>query len=179
MPVFNDVKQKSGEGHAWGFVIALSLVYLVCAGFVALLGIAIASNLISLIAPTLPEAVELLASKLLRILFPTVALFGIALIGSNALAARRSFWAIAFSSSIFNLIVIGVVLKWGARTGVISWGIGIILGAIAQASFVVFLMCRNIRAEASPTGVFSVAIQSGSQSLRMTAGDWASLCSRA
>jgi putative peptidoglycan lipid II flippase len=43
--------------------------------------------------------------------------------------------------------VIGVVLKWGARTGVISWGIGIILGAIAQASFVVFLMCRNIRAD--------------------------------
>jgi putative peptidoglycan lipid II flippase len=85
VPVFSDVKQKSGEGHAWGFVIALSLVYLVCAGFLALLGIAIASNLISLIAPTLPEAVELLASKLLRILFPTVALFGIALIGSNAL----------------------------------------------------------------------------------------------
>ena len=143
VPVLTDVREKRGPAEAHVFFRRLAGVFALVLFAVSLVGVFAAPALVHLYASGLgddPEAFRT-TEALVRIVFPYIALMGLAALATGALHAHKRFLAPAFAPVWLNVCLIGaalalptVVERWGLP-GVAALAIGALAGGSLQLAF--------------------------------------------
>jgi putative peptidoglycan lipid II flippase len=132
IPVFSDYAAPERRDELWRLLnFLLVAVTLVVSGFV-LVGELLTPQLVRLSAGGLPPADQELAMRLLRIMLPGVLFLSLAGVLSGALYALRRFTFPAFTAVIFNVAMVVLALVMGARWGVYSMAVGLVVGSLLQ-----------------------------------------------
>ena len=142
IPVFSGLLQKKRRKEAWQVAYTVTFLATVTLGVVCVLGMLFAPQVIRVLAIgadyKTPEMIALMAD-LMRIMFPTVVILGIAGIFMGILNSYNHFAAPALAPIVWNLVIIGAVVGF-ARYGVeaLAWGVlaGTVLELLLQAPFV-------------------------------------------
>jgi putative peptidoglycan lipid II flippase len=137
VPTFADYHANRGREAAYRLANALvGLVFLVV-GALVLLGIALAPQIVRLLAPGFEGGQVLVAAKLTRIMMPFLLLVSLAAAAMGMLNAQSRFTAPAVAPALFNVgsIIVGVAL-WASRqpprAAVLGWSAGTLLGGLLQ-----------------------------------------------
>jgi putative peptidoglycan lipid II flippase len=137
IPTFADYDRNRGREAAWRLANAVIGLVLVVVGAFTLLGIVFAPELVHWMAPGYAPDQLILAAQLARIMMPFLLLVSLSAVAMGMLNAQGRFTAPALAPALFNVATIAVgVLLWsaglGARTAVIGWSIGTLLGGACQ-----------------------------------------------
>ncbi len=136
VPVFTETLTKKGKGEAEIFARSTFSVLLLIVSVVVVLGVLFSSQVVGLIAPGFledPEKLQLTA-KLTRLMFPFLLFISCAALTMGMLNSLRHFGPPAFSSAVYNMVNIMVLLVLAPRLEypVFSAAIGVTLGGLAQ-----------------------------------------------
>ncbi len=137
IPTFADYDRNRGREAAWRLANAVIGLVLAVVGAFTLLGIVFAPQLVRWMAPGYAPDQIVLAAQLARIMMPFLLLVSLSAVAMGMLNAQSRFTAPALAPALFNVatIAVGIVL-WslglGARTAVIGWSIGTVLGGACQ-----------------------------------------------
>jgi putative peptidoglycan lipid II flippase len=127
IPVFSDLLQRKRRREAWQVAFTVMTVATGVLGIVTLLGMIFAPQVIKVLARgpdyNTPEMIALMA-HLMRVMFPTVVILGMAGVFMGILNSFDHFTMPALAPIIWNLIIIGVVVgfsKYGVNA--LAWGV--------------------------------------------------------
>ena len=111
---FSKKIEQEGDGAAWQLANKVATMAVVVLSLVTLLGIALAPQLIGILAGGFAPEKRDLTITLTRIMFPFIIMVSLAALVMGMLNAKNIFGAPAMASSFFNLgsIVGGVTLAW-------------------------------------------------------------------
>ncbi|MEO6053780.1 MAG: murein biosynthesis integral membrane protein MurJ [Chthoniobacterales bacterium] len=112
--VFSKKIESDGDDSAWALASKITTLALVFMSAITLLGIVMASSLVSIMAPGFDAEKAQLTVHLTQIMFPFILLVSLAALTMGMLNARNVFGIPALASSFFNLgsIVGGVFFGW-------------------------------------------------------------------
>ncbi|HCF58919.1 MAG TPA: murein biosynthesis integral membrane protein MurJ [Myxococcales bacterium] len=139
IPTFAKVEKEQGPEAAHAVANRVVGAILMVVGLLTLLGVLFADQIVWALASGFfdePGKAELTA-KLARIMMPFLPALSLAAVMMGMLNARRVFAVPALAPALFNLsaIAVGVFLKlagYPARTAVVGWSIGTLVGGFAQ-----------------------------------------------
>ncbi len=127
IPVFSGLLQKGQRREAWQVAYTVTVVATGVLGIITILGMIFAPQVIKVLASgsdyNTPQMIALMA-HLMRIMFPTVVILGIAGIFMGILNSYDHFTMPALAPIVWNVIIIGVVLafsKYGVKA--LAWGV--------------------------------------------------------
>ena len=127
IPVFSDLLQRNRRREAWQVAFTVMTIATGVLGIITVLGMIFAPQVIKVLARgpdyNTPEMVALMA-HLMRVMFPTVVILGIAGVFMGILNSYDHFTMPALAPIIWNLIIIGVVVgfsKYGVNA--LAWGV--------------------------------------------------------
>ncbi len=133
IPTFTGLLALGERQRAWKLASAILSILLLALSAVALLAAwfapQIVHDLLFLLAPAAPSGQLALTIKLLRILLPSVVIFGVSGLVMGILNSHQRFWLAAIAPAMYNLgQIAGLYLlpqEWGIQR--LAWGV--ILGA--------------------------------------------------
>ena len=133
IPTFTGLLTHEQKERAWRLASAVAnlllLVLTLAAGLAALAAPLIVRHGLFVLAPELPAVQEALTIALLRILLPSVVIFGLSGLVMGILNAHQRFWLPAIAPAMYSLGQIGGVLLLPAEWGVQRLALGALLGA--------------------------------------------------
>ena len=147
IPCLQEVRQRHGEGAAWGLaravlgrttvlLVALSLGYFF-----------LADAAVGFVAPNLPQTAFALATHMSRVLCPMFLLMGLILIQSGIIQSRRHFLATAAGGLLPQICVLASLWLLGPSIGVPAWAWGMVVGTALQVLvLLVLLLSTGMRA---------------------------------
>jgi putative peptidoglycan lipid II flippase len=137
VPTFADYDRNRGRAEAWRLANMVVGLVLVVVGFVTLLGIVFAPELVRFMAPGFAPDQLALTAQLARLMMPFLLLVSLAAVAMGMLNAQSRFTAPALAPALFNVAAIGVgaslwALGVGPRAAVVGWSAGTLLGGLLQ-----------------------------------------------
>jgi putative peptidoglycan lipid II flippase len=136
VPTFADYQRNRGAREAFRLGNLVLAFIAVVVGALTLVGIALAPQIVALVAPGFKDGGELTV-RLTRIMMPFLPLISLAAALMGMLNAQLRFTAPALAPALFNVgsIAVGVGL-WaagaGAERAVVGWSIGTLFGGLLQ-----------------------------------------------
>ena len=135
IPVFSGLLEKDRRRDAWQVAFTVTLFATVILGVITLLGMVFAPQVVRVIAPGKdfqdPQIVAQTVS-LMRIMFPTVVILGIAGIFMGILNSYNHFALPAIAPIAWNLVIIGVVIALTSGYGVKALAWGTLAGTVVE-----------------------------------------------
>jgi putative peptidoglycan lipid II flippase len=135
IPVFSGLLEKGRRRDAWQVAFTVTLFATVLLGVVTALGMVFAPGVIRLVAPSwsndYPELIPWTVS-LMRVMFPTVVILGIAGIFMGILNSHNHFTMPALAPIVWNVIIIGVTVAFANGYGFAALAWGFLLGTVAE-----------------------------------------------
>jgi putative peptidoglycan lipid II flippase len=139
VPTFTDHLRNRSRAEAFALASRLSTTVAVILAVLALLGVAVADELVLLISPGF-EAVPgklALASELTRIMLPFLLLVSMAAVAMGMLNSLDRFLVPALAPACFNAVAIAVgaglwLAGLAPEVAVVGWAVGTLLGGAAQ-----------------------------------------------
>jgi len=145
VPLFVDARIRLNEREAWRVASTLITVYVLAVGSISVAGIWLAQPLLRLTVPGLPEPTLVLATRLARILWPSVLLGGLVALWSGLYQAYERFTWPALSPVAGALVILGVVAAFGRREGISALAVGTLFGSVAQTLLLVPILRGRFR----------------------------------
>ena len=133
IPVFSELLVREGKERAMRYAASYVRLILLLTGAFTLIGILLASPLVEVLAPGLESETKTLAVLLTRILFPMLICTGLAFSFVGVLQSMGEFRIPAMISLVSNLIMVGYLLFFRERFGVIGLAVAMLCGWAAQA----------------------------------------------
>jgi putative peptidoglycan lipid II flippase len=134
IPTFTGLLTQGKKPLAWRLASAIANLLLaaltLAAGLAMILAPWIVRKGLFVLAPDLPPGQEALTVDLLRIMLPTVILFGLSGLVMGILNAHQRFWLPAIAPAMYSLGQIGGVLLLPAGWGIQRLAVGALLGAL-------------------------------------------------
>ncbi len=135
IPVFSGLLEKDRRREAWQVAFTVTIFATVLLGIVTALGMVFAPGVIKLVAPTwsndYPDLVPWTVS-LMRVMFPTVLILGVAGIFMGILNSYNHFAMPAVAPIVWNVIIIGVTVAFSQGYGFKALAWGFLLGTVAE-----------------------------------------------
>jgi putative peptidoglycan lipid II flippase len=135
IPVFSGLLEKGRRREAWQTAFTVTVAATAALGVVTILGMIFAPEVIKVVAPgwssKYPDTVELTVS-LMRVMFPTVVVMGIAGVFMGILNSYNHFTMPAVAPIVWNVIIIGVVAVFSGKYGFQALAWGVMLGTVAE-----------------------------------------------
>ena len=126
IPVFSGLLEKERRREAWQVAYTVTVLATVVLGIVSVLGMIFAPQVVKVVAPGFSNdpAIVALTVHLMRIMFPTVVIMGIAGIFMGILNSYNHFRLPALAPIVWNLIIIVVVFLFSSGHGfeALTWG---------------------------------------------------------
>lgn len=139
IPVFSSYLARDDKENAWKTASAVINLMCLILAIVVLFGMVFARQLIPILAPgflTGAKAGTLqLALLMSRIMFPAILLMAVAGLIMGILNSHEHFAAPAVAPVIWNLFIIGSVVIFASRVGIVSQAVGVTLGSVAMILF--------------------------------------------
>ncbi len=135
IPVFSGLLEKERRRDAWQVAFTVTLLATVVLGVVTLLGMVFAPQVVRVIAPGKDfQDAQIVAQtvSLMRIMFPTVVILGIAGIFMGILNSYNHFALPAIAPIAWNLVIIGVVIALTSGYGVKALAWGTLAGTVVE-----------------------------------------------
>lgn len=142
VPVFNELLVRDGREKALAFAQSYTRFILLVTTALAVVGVAFASPLVTLMAPGLDEATHTLATHLTRILFPMIVFTGLAFTFVGYLQSMGEFRVPAVISLVANAIMVAYLLTLNRFFGIVGLACAMLLGWTAQALVQIPSLCR-------------------------------------
>ena len=133
IPVYNSLAVKKGKREAMAFAQSYVNLILVLTLALSVLGTVFAPALVSFMAPELADSTAALAARLTRIVFPMVIFVGLAFSFVGFLQSEGEYNIPAVISLVSNLIMVGYLLFFNGKFGVVGLAVAMLLGWGAQA----------------------------------------------
>lgn len=134
IPTFTGLLTQQRRERAWklasGIANLLMLILTVVAALAAIFAPQIVRHGLFLLAPDLPPAQELLTIQLLRLLLPTVVVFGLSGLVMGILNAHQRFWLPAIAPAMYSLGQIGAVIFLPDSWGIQRLALGALIGSL-------------------------------------------------
>jgi putative peptidoglycan lipid II flippase len=134
IPTFTGLLTHDKKAQAWRLASAIANLLLAVLTLVAGLAILFAPLIVRrglfVLAPDLPAGQEALTVTLLRIMLPTVVIFGLSGLVMGILNAHQRFWLPAIAPAMYSLGQIGGVLLLPSGWGVYRLAVGALIGAL-------------------------------------------------
>lgn len=134
IPTFTGLLAYAKKSIAWRLASAIANLLLVVLTLVAGLAIVFAPLIVRrglfVLAPDLPPGQEELTVNLLRIMLPTVIIFGLSGLVMGILNAHQRFWLPAIAPAMYSLGQIGGVLLLPSGWGIYRLAVGALLGSL-------------------------------------------------
>jgi putative peptidoglycan lipid II flippase len=134
IPVFSSLLEKERRREAWQVAYTVTVIATVVLGVVTALGMIFAPTVVKLVAPGFSDnpAIVDLTVHLMRIMFPTVVIMGIAGIFMGILNSYNHFTLPALAPIVWNLIIIAVVVLFSAGYGIQALAWGVLIGTVFE-----------------------------------------------
>ncbi len=133
IPVFNDRMEKHGKGDAFRLSSSFFTWVGIATALFSLVGIALADQIVVLLADGFDGETAALCASLLKILFPTVFFTGMAFSFVGVLQSMGEFNIPALLSTVSNSIIILYYLFFCRKYGIYGLAWAFVLGWAAQA----------------------------------------------
>jgi putative peptidoglycan lipid II flippase len=134
IPVFSGLLEKERRREAWQVAYTVVVTATAVLGVITILGMVFAPQVVRVVAPGFsddPEIVDLTV-HLMRIMFPTVVIMGIAGILMGILNSYDHFALPALAPIVWNLVIIGVVIAFSAGYGIEALAWGVLAGTVVE-----------------------------------------------
>jgi putative peptidoglycan lipid II flippase len=132
IPIFTEYLARDQEEEGWKvastFINMTVLLLLVFTVF----GMIFARSLAPLEAPDFPPDKTRLLVELTRVMFPAVCFTALSGLMGGVLNSYHYFFIPALGSVVYNIVIIGGAVAFGARFGIKGMAIGVVLGALAN-----------------------------------------------
>ena len=134
IPVFSGLLEKRRRREAWQVAYTVTVLATGILGFITIVGMIFAPEVVKLVAPGFGDdpAIVDLTVHLMRIMFPTVVILGIAGILMGILNSYNHFTLPALAPIVWNLIIIGVVIAFSSGAGFEALAWGVLIGTLVQ-----------------------------------------------
>lgn len=133
VPTFTDYAQDEDRAELWRVVNAVLLGTLLALGTMAAVMMLFSRDLVALVASSFSPQEAQLATRLLRVMLPSLALLGLSAVMTAALYTLRRFIFPAFAAACFNAGIILAVVLLARALGPLSLALGVLAGAAMQA----------------------------------------------
>jgi putative peptidoglycan lipid II flippase len=134
IPTFTSLLTHGKKAPAWRLASAIANLLLVVLTLAAGLAMVFAPLIVRrglfVLAPDLPAGQEALTVTLLRIMLPTVVIFGLSGLVMGILNAHQRFWLPAIAPAMYSLGQIGGVLLLPPEWGIHRLAVGALFGAL-------------------------------------------------
>lgn len=120
IPVFNNIRVRSGDGDARKFANKFLTLIILIAAAISILGIVFSDRLVALVAPEFTGAKHELTAQLTSIMFPMIIFTGIAFSCVGLLQSFGEYNVPALISLVSNLAIILYFAVLGKRFGVVG-----------------------------------------------------------
>lgn len=142
VPLYSDLLYKESLETANKFANNLLISVLLLTLVLFISGETFAEQIIYLFAPGFPTEIHDLATKLLRITFPTIFFSLVAQVFSAILNVHKKYVIPSLGVMILNTVLIMTIVYLHSKYGIISACIGQIFGSVAQLLFLSILIRR-------------------------------------
>jgi putative peptidoglycan lipid II flippase len=162
IPVFSGLLEKERRREAWQVAYTVTVLATIVLGAVTALGMVFAPAVVWAVAPGFrgnPAMVDLTV-HLMRIMFPTVVIMGIAGIFMGILNSYNHFTLPALAPIVWNLVIIGVVIGFSANHGVEALAWGFLVGTVFELLMQVPSIWKRRWKREAPAEVSSAAAAS-------------------
>ncbi|MGI5939663.1 MAG: murein biosynthesis integral membrane protein MurJ [Thermoleophilia bacterium] len=134
LPVFSSLLEKERRYEAWQLAYTVSVLTVIILGFITALGMIFSPQVVKVVAPGFsddPQIIDLTV-HLMRIMFPTVVILGLAGIAMGILNSYNHFALPALAPIVWNLIIIGVVIAFADGHGFEALAWGLVIGTVVE-----------------------------------------------
>jgi putative peptidoglycan lipid II flippase len=159
IPVFSGLLEKERRREAWQVAYTVTVLATVVLGVVTVLGMIFAPQVVKVVAPGFSNdpAIVSLTVHLMRIMFPTVVIMGIAGIFMGILNSYNHFRLPALAPIVWNLIIVVVVVLFSTGHGFEALAWGVMVGTSFELLMQVpAVWTRRWRRRRAPTRVAAV-----------------------
>jgi putative peptidoglycan lipid II flippase len=127
IPVFSGLLEKHRRREAWQVAYTVTVVATAVLGVVTALGMIFAPAVVRVVAPGFSDDPQIVALTvhLMRLMFPTVVILGVAGVFMGILNSYNHFTVPAIAPIVWNVVIIGVVVAFSAGYGfkALAWGV--------------------------------------------------------
>jgi putative peptidoglycan lipid II flippase len=127
IPVFSGLLERQRRREAWQVAYTVTVVATAVLGVVTALGMIFAPAVVRVVAPGFSDDPQIVALTvhLMRLMFPTVVILGIAGVFMGILNSYNHFTLPAVAPIVWNVVIIGVVVAFSAGYGfkALAWGV--------------------------------------------------------
>ena len=133
IPVFSSLLEKERRRDAWQVAFTVSVLATGVLGVITVLGMVFAPAVVKVVAPGFddPDIISLTV-HLMRVMFPTVVILGIAGIFMGILNSYNHFTMPALAPIVWNLVIIGVVIAFAGGYGFEALAWGVLIGTVVE-----------------------------------------------
>lgn len=134
IPVFSGLLEKERRREAWQVAYTVTVLATAILGVVTVLGMIFAPAVVKVVAPGFSEDPQIVALTihLMRLMFPTVVILGVAGIFMGILNSYNHFTLPALAPIVWNLVIIGVVVAFSAGHGFMALAWGVLIGTVVE-----------------------------------------------
>ncbi len=134
IPVFSSLLEKGRNREAWQVAYTVTVVATAVLGVITVLGMVFAPAVVRVVAPGFSDDPDIVALTvhLMRVMFPTVVILGIAGIFMGILNSYNHFTLPALAPIVWNLVIIGGVVAFSAGYGVKALAWGVLIGTAVE-----------------------------------------------
>lgn len=134
IPVFSGLLEKERRHEAWRVAFTVTVLATVVLGVITALGMVFAPAVVKVVAPGFSDDPQIVALTvhLMRVMFPTVVILGIAGIFMGILNSYNHFTLPAVAPIVWNLVIIGVVVAFSAGYGIKALAWGLLAGTVVE-----------------------------------------------
>ncbi len=139
IPVFTGLLEKERRREAWQVAFTISVTATAVLTVVTVLGMIFAPEVVKVVAPGFgdnPEIVDLTV-YLMRIMFPTVIIMGLAAIFTGILNSYDHFTIPALAPIVWNLVIIVAVITFWAGYGVKALAWSFLVGCVIELGMII------------------------------------------
>jgi len=145
IPVFSGMLEKQRRRDAWQVAFTVTVLATAALGVVTVLGMIFAPAVVRVVAPGFADQPEVVALTvhLMRVMFPTVVILGIAGMFMGILNSYSHFALPAVAPIAWNLVIIGVVIAFSAGYGIKALAWGVLAGTVVELAIQVPAVWRR------------------------------------
>jgi putative peptidoglycan lipid II flippase len=134
IPVFSGLLEKERRREAWQVAYTVTVIATTVLGVITVLGMIFAPQVVKVVAPGFSNdpAIVDLTVHLMRIMFPTVVIMGIAGIFMGILNSYNHFTLPALAPIVWNLVIIAVVVLFSTGHGFEALAWGFLIGTVFE-----------------------------------------------
>ncbi len=134
IPVFSSLLEKERRQEAWQVAHTVTFLATVVLGIITALGMVFAPQVVRVVAPGFggDQTIIDLTVHVMRVMFPTVVIMGVAGVFMGILNSYDHFTLPALAPIVWNLVIIGVVVAFSAGYGFKALAWGVLLGTLVE-----------------------------------------------